>query len=232
MTKVIIKLSGEYMSDKDSINRFIENIKLGTDLGIQIGIIVGGGNYFRGRDSLEYGLSGQNGDYMGMLATMMNGIALGDLLHQAGMKSEVFSPFSDIFNISKYNANEVNKLMQGGIIPVLCGGLGVPYFTTDTAAVHRAIDLGASLVIKLTDVGGVYDCDPKQNDDANKYDSISFSDAISENLQVMDMTAFTLASEHNISIAISGNEHDFIGNIVRNQSAGTIVSNGSEKSLF
>jgi uridylate kinase len=207
--RVLLKLSGEALMgkstsifDKQTVDSIIIQIKEILALNIKIGIVIGGGNIFRGINGSEMGLERANADYIGMLATIMNGIALKDFFTNAGINSKIYSAVA-INNIVKgiNRDNMLGHLTKGNVV-IFVGGTGNPFFTTDSGAALRAIEMQANLLIKATKVDGVYNMDPKIHADAVKYRTITFDHAIKQNLRVMDMSAFDLCREHNINIDV------------------------------
>jgi uridylate kinase len=230
--RILIKLSGEALMGEDNfginataINNYITEIIEVHRLGIEIGIVIGGGNYFRGIKSEATGINNLTGDKMGMLATIMNGLALKDVFERKGIETKlqtaIYLPqFADVFQREK-----AIKHLQKGRICIFTGGTGNPLFTTDTAAALKAIEIGASILIKATNVDGVYNSDPRKNANANIFDVISFNECIEKDLRVMDRTAFVLCKENNMCIAVM-NIHNR-GNLqrfVNGEKIGTIIN--------
>lgn len=208
-TRVLLKLSGEALMgkstsifDKETIDSIIIQIKQIIELDVKVGIVIGGGNIFRGVNGSEMGLERANADYIGMLATIMNGIALKDFFTNAGVKSKVYSAVSINNIINGINRDNILEDLNQKNVIIFVGGTGNPFFTTDSGAALRAIEMQAELLIKATKVDGVYDMDPKIHKNAIKYHSLSFDEAISKSLRVMDMSAFDLCREHNINIDV------------------------------
>ncbi len=209
MKRVLLKISGEVLKgDKEfgysseMLNQVAQDVKELVNEGHQLSIVVGGGNIFRGVNGAETGIKRANSDYMGMLATVMNAIALGDNLEANGVKSHVMSAM-DLGGITEaYSYRRATKLLDSGYVLIFGGGTGNPYFTTDTAATLRAIEMNSDLLLKATKVDGIYDKDPSKFPEAKKYTKISHIDAISKDLKVMDLTAFALASDNNLDIVV------------------------------
>lgn len=229
--RILIKLSGEAlmgesqtMFDPVTTSSILTQIKTVINLGVEVGIVIGGGNIFRGVRANELGLQRANADYMGMLATMMNGIALKDFLANLNIKAKIYSALN-VGNIVKgYNRDSVLSQLINGNVVIFVGGTGNPFFTTDSGAALRAIEMNASILIKATKVDGVYNKDPIIHKDAKKYDSISFADAIKQNLKVMDISAFDLCKEHNMNIQVCNIfKPDILKQIVMGQPIGTLV---------
>jgi len=207
--RILLKLSGEALMGSDSfgispksLKNYVEEIIAIHKEGVQIGIVVGGGNFFRGIQSNQTGIKKVSGDKMGMLATIMNAIALRDAIENMGVEARVqtsiFIPqISEIFVKEK-----VIKHFRKNRICIFAGGTGNPFFTTDSAAALRAAEIEANILIKATNVDGVFDVDPKKNPNAKLFDTVTFSECIEKKLGVMDLTAFTLCSENNIHIGV------------------------------
>ena len=207
--RVLLKLSGEALMgasssifDKTIIDSIIIQIKQIIELKVKVGIVIGGGNIFRGVNGSEMGLERANADYIGMLATIMNGIALKDFFTNAGVKSKVYSAVSINNIVSGINRDNILDDLNQNIVIIFVGGTGNPFFTTDSGAALRAIEMQADLLIKATKVDGVYNKDPMIHKNAVKYNTISFDEAITKSLRVMDMSAFDLCREHNINIDV------------------------------
>jgi len=210
MKRVLLKISGDalkgskdYGYSKDMLLQTAKDIYKLQQTGLEVAVVVGGGNIFRGvSGSKETGIKRVNSDYMGMLATMMNAIALSDVLEFIGAKSRVLSSFQLTPVAEQYSFKRANHLLSKGSIVVFGGGTGNPFFTTDTASVLRASEIGADLLLKGTKVDGIYDKDPMKFDDAVMYDKITYDEALAKELKVMDLTAFALASNNNIKIKV------------------------------
>lgn len=207
--RILIKLSGEAlmgssqnMFDPSTTSSILSQIKAVTQLGVEVGVVIGGGNIFRGVKANELGLQRANADYMGMLATMMNGIALKDFLANIGVKTKIYSALNVTNVIKGYNRDSMLSRLQDGNVIIFVGGTGNPFFTTDSGAALRAIEMNADILIKATKVDGVYNKDPVKSTDAIKYDTITFDEAITNNLKVMDISAFDLCKEHKMNIQV------------------------------
>ncbi len=232
--RVLLKISGEALAgDNDfglssSTLEFLSNeIKpIYDNENIEIAIVMGGGNIYRGASgALKKTIKRTTGDSMGMLATAMNALALRDMFNSQGMHSHIMGAFSIESVFEKFSAVKADKLLSKGNIILIPGGTSNPYFTTDTAAVLRALEIEASVVLKATNVDGVYDKDPKKYTDAKKYEKLSFNKAIEAQLKVMDITAFSMAMDNNLDIVVfdmhkSGN----IYKAVVDGSIGTLVT--------
>ncbi len=207
--RVLIKLSGEALNgggtnifDLKIVENVIQQIKQLVKLKVQVAIVIGGGNIFRGLNAEKFGLQKANADYMGILATVINGIALKDFFIHAGIDTSLYSAIKIGEIVHGYNRDQViNDLNQNKVI-ILTAGVGSPFFTTDSGAALRAIEIDADLLIKATKVDGVYDLDPKKSTKAKKYQNLTFKEAINKNLKIMDISAFDLCHQHKINILV------------------------------
>ena len=197
--RILLKLSGEalmgddaYGINRGTIVRMVREIKGVTDLGVQVAVVIGGGNIFRGVAGGSVGMDRATADYMGMLATVMNSLALGDTMRQEGITARVMSAIGIDQVVEPYVRPKALQYLEEGKVVVFAAGTGNPFFTTDTAAALRGAEIGAEVVLKATKVDGVYTADPKKDPSATLYKNISFDEAIAKNLQVMDATAFAL----------------------------------------
>lgn len=229
--RILLKLSGEAlmgngnsMFDKPTVDSILNQIKQVVDLGVKVGIVIGGGNIFRGVNGSELGIDRANADSMGMLATVMNGLALKDFLATASIRSKIYSSLTITNMVKGYSRDSMLSRMEDGNVIIFVGGTGNPYFTTDSGAALRAIDMKADLLIKATKVDGVYDSDPKLNLTATKYHRISFGDAIKQNLKIMDMSAFDLCRDHKVNIEVCNifKPNSLIDSVL-GQSQGTLI---------
>ena len=207
--RVMLKLSGEALMGDDAygINRatiegMAADIRAVSNLGVELAIVIGGGNIFRGVAPGAAGMDRSTADYMGMLATMMNALALQDSLRRAGLDARVLSALRMDQVVEPYIRQRAIRHLEEGRVVICAAGTGNPFFTTDTAAALRGAEVGAEIVLKATKVDGVYSDDPKKNKDAVRYDRITFNEAISRHLQVMDATAFALCREQNLPIKV------------------------------
>jgi uridylate kinase len=207
--RILLKVSGEALSGDQSFGiqpEFLaavaEQIAQVVRSGIQVAIVTGGGNIFRGMSVAAAGADRVTADMMGTLGTVINALALSSALTRAGVKSKVFSATTMPSVADTYTARAAKAALEDGFVVVLGGGIGNPFFTTDTAAALRAIELECDIVLKGTNVDGVYSADPKKHPNAKRYDQISHEDAISQNLRVMDTAAFALARDNNLPILI------------------------------
>lgn len=204
--RALLKLSGESLSDSSSLiselslSRIVKEINSVTsDGGIQLAIVVGAGNIWRGAGKF---IERVTADKMGMLATVMNALALNDALLKAGIKSVVFSARDVSGFAENFNREKVIRFMEQGKVIIFAGGTGNPFFTTDTTAALRAAEIKANVLLKATQVDGVYSADPKKNKDAVKYDSLTFQEALDKHLKIMDSEAFSLCMQTNITIKV------------------------------
>jgi uridylate kinase len=208
--RILLKLSGEALMgggresvDPETVEFILQQVKEVVELGVKVGIVIGGGNFFRGvAGSDQLGIQRVNADNMGMLATVMNAILLRDCFNSHGIKSKIFSAFPVGSFIKGYSRDSMLKRVNQGEVVIFAGGIGSPYFTTDSAAALRALEMDADLLIKATKVDGVYDKDPQKFPAAVKYERVSFDAAINDNLAIMDTTAFALCRENNLNINV------------------------------
>jgi uridylate kinase len=231
--RILLKLSGEalmgeedYGIDPKVINRIAAEIHQIRDMGVEIGIVIGGGNIFRGAGLAKSGIDRVTGDHMGMLATVMNSLALQNAIEKQGSKVRVMSAIQIHEVCEDYIRRKAIRHLQKGNITVFAAGIGNPFFTTDSAASLRAIEINAELVIKATKVDGVYSADPVTNPDAVKYNQLSYDEVIEKKLAVMDTAAVVLCRDQNMPIRIFNmGKEDALLDIVRGENIGTIVSN-------
>jgi len=207
--RILLKLSGEALMGDDAyginratIVRMVREIKGVTDLGVQVAVVIGGGNIFRGVAGGSVGMDRATADYMGMLATVMNSLALGDTMRQEGITARVMSAIGIDQVVEPYVRPKALQYLEEGKVVVFAAGTGNPFFTTDTAAALRGAEIGAEVVLKATKVDGVYTADPKKDPAATLYKNISFDEAIAKNLQVMDATAFALCRDQKLPIKV------------------------------
>ena len=232
MSRVVLKLSGEafadpkleYGIDLDTVARVAEEIASVHKEGYEIAIVVGGGNIFRGISSAAEGMDRANADYMGMLATVINALALRDALERAGSETRVQTAISIQQVAEPYIRLRAIRHLEKGRVVIFAGGTGNPFFTTDTTAALRAAEIGADAVLKATRVDGVYDDDPETNPDANLISELGHMDAISQRLGIMDTTAITMAMENDLPIRVFNmNRPGEIQRAVRGEDVGTLV---------
>ena len=230
--RILLKLSGEalmgeqqYGIDPVRLAEYAEEIKKIHDKGVEIAIVIGGGNIFRGVAGASKGMDRVQGDYMGMLATVINGMALQGALEDKGMLTRLQTALKIEAIAEPYIKRRAVRHLEKNRIVIFGAGTGNPYFTTDTAAVLRGVEINADVILKGTRVDGVYDCDPEKNSNAVKFDTISFEDVLKKGLNVMDTTAFTLSQENKLPIVIF--DMNKIGNlekICNGDNIGTVVN--------
>ena len=230
--RLLVKFSGESVAGDDEhgidpkiLDDMAASIKECKDLNAEIGIVIGGGNLFRGEKLNQAGMDRVAGDHMGMLATVMNGIALRDALERAGVKTRVMSAIPIAGLVEHYDRRLAMQLLADGFVLIFTAGTGNPFFTTDSAGCLRAIEIQADLMLKATRVDGVYSSDPEKDPNAIFYPTLTFDEAISKNLKVMDATALTLARDHKLPINVFnvGKEHA-LKQIICGERIGTIIS--------
>ncbi len=230
--RILLKLSGESLMgnksfglDSTVISQYAQDIKLVVELGVQVAIVIGGGNIYRGMNEAETGIERAQGDYMGMLATVINGMALQAGLEKIGVFTRLQSAIKMEQIAEPYIRRRAIRHLEKGRVVIFGAGTGNPYFTTDTAGSLRAIEIKADVILKGTRVDGIYTADPEKNPDARRFDKISFVDVINKNLKVMDMTAFTLCQENNLPIIVFDmNTPETLLQVVEGMDVGTLVS--------
>ena len=191
-------------------------------------LVIGGGNLFRGAKLAKAGMNRVVGDHMGMLATVMNGLAMRDSLHRANINAKLLSAFPLNGVCDTYSWAQAIRLLNQGQVVIFAAGTGNPFFTTDSAACLRGIEIEADVVLKATKVDGVYDCDPAKNSDANLYRHLSYQDVLEKELQVMDLAAFTLARDHNMPIRVFNmNKPGALKRVILGEAEGTLISHES-----
>ena len=207
--RILLKLSGEallgerqYGIDPVRISQYAQEIKKVTNLGVEIAVVIGGGNIFRGVSAASNGMDRVQADYMGMLATVINGLALQSALEEEKVQTRLQTAIKIEAVAEAYIKRKAVRHLEKKRVVIFGAGTGNPFFTTDSAAVLRAIEVNADVILKGTRVDGIYDSDPEKNKDAIQYDSISFENVLSKNLKVMDSTAFTLSQENNLPIIV------------------------------
>ena len=230
MKRVLLKLSGEALAgeqkrgfDEATVTEVARQIKTIVDEGLQVGIVIGGGNFWRGRTSGAMDRS--KADQIGMLATIMNCIYVSDICRYVGLKTEVFTPFVYGAFTTLYSKDAVEESFAEGKVVFFAGGTGHPYFSTDTATVLRAVEIGADAILLAKAVDGIYDSDPKVNPDAKKYDEISIDEVVAKKLAAMDLTASIMCMEQKMPMLVFGlDEKDSIVNTVHGKFSGTKVT--------
>ena len=229
--RILLKLSGEALMGDDqfginraTIERMVAEIAEVTRMGVEVAVVIGGGNIFRGVAGGAVGMDRATADYMGMLATVMNSLALADTMRQEGMTARVMSAISIDQVVEPYVRPKALQYLEEGKVVVFAAGTGNPFFTTDTAAALRGAEIGAEIVLKATKVDGVYNRDPVKDPTAQRYDQVTFDDAISQNLKVMDATAFALCRDQKLPIRVfSIFKPGALARIVSGEPEGTLV---------
>jgi len=229
--RILLKLSGEALMgddafgiNRDTIVRIVEEIGEVTRLGVEVAVVIGGGNIFRGVAGGSVGMDRATADYMGMLATVMNSLALADALENAGVVARVMSAIAIDQVVEPYVRPKALQYLEEGKVVVFAAGTGNPFFTTDTAAALRGAEIGAEVVLKATKVDGVYTADPKKDPSATRYQTISFDEAMVKNLAVMDATAFALCRDQKLPVKVfSIFKHGALRNVVLGGDEGTLV---------
>ena len=229
--RILLKLSGEalmgdrqYGIDPNRLSAYAEEIKKIVENGIEVAIVIGGGNIFRGVAAANTVIDRVQGDYMGMLATIINGLALQSAIEAIGIKTRLLTAIKMEQVAEPFIKRRAVRHLEKGRVVIFGGGTGNPYFTTDTAAVLRAIEIGADVILKGTRVAGIYTSDPEKNEDAIKFDTISYEDVMNKGLKVMDMTAFTLSQENNLPIIVFDiNEKGNLEKVISGENIGTKV---------
>ena len=229
MQRILLKLSGEALAgdkktgfDEATVREVALQVKQLVDQGIQVGIVTGGGNFWRGRTSEN--IDRTKADQIGMLATVMNCIYVSEIFRSVGMKTAILTPFECGSFTKLFSKDRANKYFEHGMVVFFAGGTGHPYFSTDTGVVLRAIEVDAEVILLAKSIDGVYDSDPKQNPDAKKYDEVAIDEVIEKNLQVVDMTASILARDNKMPMWVFGlNEENSIVNTMSGKFNGTKV---------
>ncbi|MCV2363758.1 UMP kinase [Paucibacter sp. DJ1R-11] len=229
--RILLKLSGEALMGDDAfginratIVRMVQEIREVTELGVEVAVVIGGGNIFRGVAGGSVGMDRATADYMGMLATVMNSLALADTMRQEGIVARVMSAIGIEQVVEPYVRPKALQYLEEGKVVVFAAGTGNPFFTTDTAAALRGAEIGAEIVLKATKVDGVYTADPKKDPNATRYSRISFDEAITQNLQVLDATAFALCRDQKLPIRVfSILKAGALKRVVMGEDEGTLV---------
>jgi uridylate kinase len=229
--RILLKLSGEsLMGDKSFgmdpaiIEQYARDIKGITELGVQVAVVIGGGNIYRGMNEKETGIERAHGDYMGMLATVINGMAMQAMLEKVGVFTRLQSAIKMEQIAEPYIRRRAMRHLEKGRVVIFGAGTGNPYFTTDTAGSLRAIEIQADVILKGTRVDGIYSADPEKDPKAVKYTTVTFQECLSKNLRVMDMTAFTLCMENGLPIIVFNmNEAGNLHRVVTGEKVGTLV---------
>jgi uridylate kinase len=231
--RILLKLSGEALMgskksglDESVLDSYAKQIKEAQDLGAQIGIVIGGGNIFRGLTGIRSGFDRVTGDYMGMLATVINGLALQTFINQAGGKARVLTAIEMLPVAERYSKTLCETLFSQGYSLIFTFGTGNPFFTTDTAAALRGVETGADVILKGTRVDGVYTADPEKDPNAVKYERVTFEEAYEKGLKIMDLTAFTMCRENNVPIIVFDmNREGNLKKVLEGQNVGTMIHN-------
>lgn len=231
--RVLLKLSGEalmgnnsYGINPETLSSYAKQVKEVAEMGVEVGIVIGGGNIFRGLSGLSKGVDRVKGDQMGMLATVINSLGLQSAIESLGGKAKVFTatkmePVGELYTKAK-----VLEAFKQGFVAIIAGGTGNPFFTTDTASALRGVEIEAQALLKGTRVDGVYTADPEKDPSAVKYDEITFSEAYEKKLKVMDLTAFTMCSENNLPIVVFDmNTQGNLKKLLLGEKIGTLVRN-------
>ena len=235
--RILLKLSGEALSssdqniDSEMLKKVVSIVQSALDLGVEIAIVVGGGNIYRGSALSKKGMNKITGDHIGMLATVMNALALSDTFERNKIPSTVMSGFPIGGGVCEsFNHTKAKNELTNGKVVIFSAGTGSPCFTTDTAAALRAIEIDAEIVFKATKVDGIYSSDPIKDSSAIKFDSLTFDSAIEQNIKVMDTAAFALCRDNNIKICVFSMLEDnySLANIIKGQAIGTTVSQNGD----
>ena len=229
--RILLKLSGEaLMGDKqfgidtEKLSAYANEIKTAVDFGVEVAVVIGGGNIFRGVQVEGQGLDRVQGDYMGMLATIINGMALQSALEKADVETRLLTAIKMEQVAEPFIRRRAMRHLHKGRVVIFGGGTGNPYFTTDTAATLRAIEIEADVILKGTRVDGIYTADPEKNKSATKYDTITFKEVYEKELNIMDMTAFTLCKENKLPIVVFDiNKKQNLYKMLQGESVGTLV---------
>jgi uridylate kinase len=231
-SRILIKLSGEAIGGEagvgispDALRKMAEQIREVREFGVQVVIVIGGGNIFRGLQGCERGIERATGDYMGMLATVINSLALQDALEKSGVATRVQSAITMSQVAEPFIRRRAVRHLEKGRVVIFGGGTGNPYFSTDTAAALRANEIGAEVILKATKVDGIYDSDPKKNSKAKRFSQISYIDALQKQLKVMDSTAFSLCMDNKMPIIVFDlfRPHN-LRRVVNGEKVGTLVT--------
>jgi len=230
--RILLKLSGEslmgnrnYGMDPDIITQYAQEIKVVVDMGVQVAIVIGGGNIYRGMNEAQTGIERAHGDYMGMLATVINGMALQAGLEKAGVFTRLQSAIVMEQIAEPYIRRRAIRHLEKERVVIFGAGTGNPYFTTDTAGSLRAIEINADVILKGTRVDGVYTADPEKDPTATRYKTVSYQECLTNNLRIMDMTAFTLCMENKLPIIVFDmNKPGNLAKVVAGEDVGTLIS--------
>jgi uridylate kinase len=229
--RILLKLSGEALMgsrqhgiDENRLDEYAYQIKMVADLGVRVGIVIGGGNIFRGVAGIESGIDRVSGDYMGMLATVINGLAIGSALEKKKIIPRLITAIDMQPVGERYSKRKVMDALTRGEVVIFTFGTGNPYFTTDTTAALRGVEMEADIILKGTRVDGVYTADPEKDRTAEKFTEITFDEAYEKGLKIMDLTAFTMCSENNMPIIVFDmNQKGNLVKIVKGENVGTLI---------
>ncbi|MCP4314328.1 MAG: UMP kinase [Bacteroidetes bacterium] len=229
--RILLKLSGEALMadrshgiDPERLENYISEIIEVSAMGTQVGIVIGGGNIFRGITGVESGFDRVKGDYMGMLATVINGLALQSAFESKGKKARLFTAIRMEPVAEFYYKPRVIEALENNEIVIFSGGTGNPYFTTDTASTLRAVEMEADVMLKGTRVDGIYTADPEKDPEAEKYDEITYNEALQKELRILDLTAFTMCKENELPIIVFNmNEKGNLKKLISGEKIGTLV---------
>lgn len=235
--RILLKLSGEALMgnedfgiDAKVLDRMAQEIKEIVELGVQVGLVIGGGNLFRGAGLAEAGMNRVVGDHMGMLATVMNGLAMRDALHRSYVNARLMSAIELRGVCDSYNWAEAISLLKTGRVVIFSAGTGNPFCTTDSAACLRGIEIEADVVLKATKVDGVYSDDPVKNPEAEFYETLDYREVVEKELKIMDLSAFTLARDHNLPMRVFNmNKPGALRRVIMGEAEGTLISNSAKK---
>jgi len=235
--RILLKLSGEALMgnedfgiDAKVLDRMAQEIKEIVELGVQVGLVIGGGNLFRGAGLAEAGMNRVVGDHMGMLATVMNGLAMRDALHRAYVNARLMSAIELRGVCDSYNWAEAISLLKTGRVVIFSAGTGNPFCTTDSAACLRGIEIEADIVLKATKVDGVYSEDPVKNPDAEFYSTLEYREVVEKELKIMDLSAFTMARDHNLPMRVFNmTKPGALRRVIMGEAEGTLISNAAKK---
>ena len=231
--RILLKLSGESLMgtkgfgiDSKVLEFFAAEVKKVHDVGAEVGLVIGGGNIYRGLSAGSQGIDRATGDYMGMLATMINSLALQNAIEKTGITTRLMSAIKMEAIAEPYIRRRAIRHLEKGRVVILGSGTGHPYFSTDTAASLRAVEIGADVIIKGTRVNGVFDSDPEKNHDAVKFDSLNYMDILKKNLRIMDLTAVSLCQENNLPMIVFNMDvPDNLYKLVKGENVGTVINN-------
>jgi len=229
--RILLKLSGESLMgtkgfgiDNKVLEFFAKEVKKVHDVGAEVGLVIGGGNIYRGLSAGSQGIDRATGDYMGMLATMINSLALQNAIEKTGITTRLMSAIKMEAIAEPYIRRRAIRHLEKGRVVILGSGTGHPYFSTDTAASLRAVEIGADVIIKGTRVSGVFDSDPEKNHDAVKFDSITYMEILKKNLRIMDLTAVSLCQENNLPMIVFNMDvKDNLYKLVMGENVGTVI---------